>query len=145
MIFSADFTPVASAAGGALIGVSAVLLLLTSGKVAGIAGILRRAMFPGATSRPIEAFAFLAGLAATPLLWLALAGQPLAQSMSPNLLLMAVAGLLVGFGSSMGNGCTSGHGVCGLSRFSIRSLAATATFMATAAVTVYIARHVLGA
>ncbi len=145
MNISADFSPIASAAGGVMIGGSAVMLLLTTGRIAGIAGILRRAIFPSASSRPLEAAAFLAGLALAPLLWRALAGQPLVQSVSQNLLLMAAAGLLVGFGSALGNGCTSGHGVCGVSRLSPRSLAATATFMATAGATVYVVRHVLGA
>ncbi|NOT70150.1 MAG: YeeE/YedE family protein [Hyphomicrobium sp.] len=139
-----NFTPLQSAAGGALIGLSAVLLLLFSGRIAGIIGILRRALLPAAGSRPLEAAAFLGGLIAAPLLWPPLTGEAVRQTVSSNLPLVAVAGLLVGFGSVWANGCTSGHGVCGLSRFSIRSLVATLTFMAVAIATVFITRHVLG-
>lgn len=140
-----DFTPLASLAGGALIGASAVLLLAVSGRIAGISGIIGRVLLPSPGSRPLEALAFLIGLAAAPLLWLHVAGQPIQQTVSDNLPVLRAAGLLVGFGAALGNGCTSGHGVCGLSRFSTRSIVATLTFMVVAAVTVYVARHVVGA
>lgn len=139
-----EFTPLASFAGGALIGLSAVGLFLASGRIAGITGIIRRAMLPSATSQPMQAAAFIAGLVAAPLAWQAAAGAPVAQTVSTNLPLLVLAGLLVGCGSTVGSGCTSGHGVCGLSRFSLRSLVATLTFMATAIATVYVSRHVLG-
>ncbi len=140
-----EFTPLASFAGGALIGVSAVGLYLTSGRIAGITGIVRRVLLPNSTSRPLQAIAFIVGLIAAPLVWQAATGSTVTQTVSRNLPLLTAAGLLVGFGSSIGNGCTSGHGVCGLSRFSIRSLVATLTFMAAAIATVYVTRHVLGA
>ncbi len=140
-----EFTPLASLAGGALIGASAVLLLAVSGRIAGISGIIGRALLPTPGSRPLEALAFLTGLAGAPIIWLYFAGLPIQQTVSDNLPLLAVAGLLVGFGAALGNGCTSGHGVCGLSRLSSRSIAATLTFMAVAALTVYVTRHVLGA
>lgn len=140
-----EFTPLAALAGGALLGVSAVGLFVVSGRVAGITGIVRRAMLPTETSGPLSALAFILGLVAAPLLWQAVTGSAVPQTVSGNLPLMAAAGLLVGFGSSIGNGCTSGHGICGLSRFSLRSLAATLTFMAAAIATVYVTRHMIGA
>lgn len=139
-----DFTPLASLAGGALIGASAVMLLAVSGRIAGISGIIARALLPAGGSRPLEAAAFLIGLAGAPLIWLHVLSLPIEQTVSGNLPLLAAAGLAVGFGASIGSGCTSGHGVCGLSRLSVRSIAATLTFMAVAAVTVYVTRHVLG-
>lgn len=144
MVVTTEFTPLQSAIGGALIGVSAVLLLLGSGRIAGISGILARLIAPRAGSQPIEALAFVAGLIATPALWSALTGSGVTQSVTSNLPLSAIAGLLVGFGAVYGGGCTSGHGVCGLSLFSIRSLVAVLTFMAVAAVTTYINRHIVG-
>lgn len=143
MSIETAFTPVASTAGGALIGVSAVLLLIGAGRIAGISSIVKRLISPQADSAPFEAAAFLAGLILAPLAW-QLAGGSIVQSVTDNLPLAAVAGVLVGFGAVLGSGCTSGHGVCGLSRFSTRSLVAVITFMAAAAVTVYIARHVVG-
>ncbi len=84
------------------------------------------------------------GLTAAPVFWQFTTGTEIVQTMSGNLPLLGIAGLLVGFGATIGNGCTSGHGICGLSRFSPRSLVATLTFMATAIATVYIARHGMG-
>lgn len=139
-----EFTPLQSTIGGALIGVSAVLLLLGSGRIAGISGILARLVAPRTSSQPIEALAFIAGLVAAPVIWTVLSGASVTQTVTDNIVLLAAAGLLVGFGAVYGGGCTSGHGVCGLSRFSVRSLAAVLTFMATAAVTVFVARHVIG-
>jgi uncharacterized membrane protein YedE/YeeE len=118
--------------------------MLVSGRIAGIAGIVRRVLLPSTQSRPFEALAFIAGLIAAPAVWAAVTGSPAHQTVSTNLPLLAVAGLLVGFGSIVGSGCTSGHGVCGLSRLSRRSIVATGTFMATAAITVFILRHVIG-
>lgn len=139
-----SFTPWTSLFGGALIGLASVALLLFSGRIAGIAGILRRALVPESGSRPFEAALFIAGLVSAPLLWRWLSGVPIVQSVPDNYVLMAVSGLLVGFGAVWGSGCTSGHGVCGLSRLSPRSIAATITFMAVAIATVYVARHVVG-
>ncbi len=139
-----EFTPFAALAGGALIGLSAVGLMLVSGRIAGIAGIVRRALLPDPNARPVEALAFIAGLVLAPGAYTLLSGEGVQQTVSQNVPLLVVAGLLVGFGSIVGSGCTSGHGVCGLSRLSARSIVATVTFMATAAVTVYVARHVVG-
>ena len=145
MALETEFTPFASAAGGALIGCAAVLMMLMSGRIAGISGILSCLMMPGSGSKPLQAFAFLAGLVAAPVVWMAASGGSIAQTITDNLPLAAVAGLLVGFGAVYGSGCTSGHGVCGLSRLSYRSLVATAVFMATAIIVVFVTRHVIGA
>lgn len=139
-----EFTPWTSLAGGALIGASAVGLMLVSGRIAGIAGIVRRVLMPDPHSRPLEALAFIAGLIAAPIAWVAVTGTEVHQTVSTDLPLLVVAGLLVGFGSIVGSGCTSGHGVCGLARMSPRSIMATATFMIAAMVTVFILRHVVG-
>ncbi|MDR7224959.1 YeeE/YedE family protein [Aminobacter aminovorans] len=140
-----EFTPIASTVGGALIGLSAVLLMAWEGRIAGISGIASRLLPPYADSAFLSRLGFILGLVAAPMIYLLVTGNEVLQTVSLNLPLMAAAGLLVGFGSAHGSGCTSGHGVCGLSRLSIRSLAATITFMATAFATVFIVRHVLGA
>ncbi len=139
-----EFTPVASAAGGALIGCAAVLLMLTSGRIAGISGILSRVFAANSDSKPFQALTFVVGLMGAPLAWLLFGGPSIPQSVTGNLALAAIAGLLVGFGAVYGGGCTSGHGVCGLSRLSRRSFAATAVFMTAAIVVVFVARHVIG-
>ncbi len=131
--------------GGVLIGLAASLLLLTHGKIAGISGMLGGLLDAKTTDRGYRAW-FLAGLLLMGLV-LALVRPELLASASGSsapLALTAVAGLLVGFGTSLGNGCTSGHGICGLSRLSPRSLLATATFMVTGALTVFVARHLIG-
>lgn len=139
-----EFTPIASTIGGGLIGLSAVMLMLFTGRIAGISGIAGRLLPPVADDWGWR-LAFVGGLVAAPLLvWLVSGDRP-EQTVSSNLLLMVGAGLLVGFGSAYGNGCTSGHGVCGTARRSARSIAATITFMAAAIVTVFVVRHVLGA
>ncbi|MFD0916829.1 YeeE/YedE family protein [Pseudahrensia aquimaris] len=140
-----DFTPIQSLIGGALIGLSAVLLMATNGRIAGISGIVSK-LLPGSTDKSAMApgVMFVLGLLlAMPLALLVFGFSP-PQTITATLPLLAVAGLLVGFGSATGNGCTSGHGVCGMSRLSVRSIVATVTFMATAFVTVLILRHVVG-
>ena len=138
-----NLTPLSGLFGGALIGLAAASLMLLTGRVAGVSGI-----FGGLLAlRPADQgwrIAFVAGLIAAPLL-ATLVGRPLpAPAMASNLALVALGGLLVGFGSRMGNGCTSGHGVCGFARLSARSIAATAIFMTTAVITVAIVRHGFG-
>jgi uncharacterized membrane protein YedE/YeeE len=140
-----EFTPLPAAIGGALIGASAVLLMLLYGRIAGISGILGRLLPPYRDAGPGQAAAFIFGLVAAPVLYGLVTGNPVLQTVSESLPLMAVGGLLVGFGATWGGGCTSGHGVCGLARLSARSFVATLTFMATAIATVFIARHVVGA
>lgn len=139
-----NFTPLASAAGGALIGLSAVLLLLFSSRIAGITGLIRRLSPPHGENRTLEAATFVAGLVAAAVAWPRITGQAIVQTVSGNIPLLVAAGLLVGFGSAWGNGCTSGHGVCGLARFSPRSFAAVLVFMAVAIATVFVTRHVAG-
>ena len=138
-----EFTPYASLIGGAMIGLSAVLLMAWEGRIAGVSGIAARLLPPYRDGAFLSRLGFLAGIVAAPLLML-WGGQPIAQTVSSNVPLMIVAGLLVGFGSVWGNGCTSGHGVCGLSRLSKRSLVATGVFMATAFATVFLVRHAIG-
>ena len=139
-----EFTPLASTLGGALIGVSAVMLMALNGRIAGISGIVGRLLPPYAGADPLGAACIVLGLIASPLLYQAATGAPVVQTVSDQGGLMAVAGLLVGFGTSTGGGCTSGHGVCGIARLSPRSVLATAIFMATGFVTVYVMRHVIG-
>ncbi|MEX6508434.1 YeeE/YedE family protein [Jiella sp. M17.18] len=134
------FTPLASTLGGVLIGLSAVLVMALFGRIAGISGITTGAVPARRDDWPWR-LAFVAGLIAAPLLVLAVTGAPVHQTVSGNLAAMAVAGLLVGFGTVTGSGCTSGHGVCGLARLSQRSLVAVLTFMATAILTVLVLRH----
>lgn len=139
-----EFTPLASTIGGALIGVAAVMMFVINGRIAGISGILGRLLPPYAEAEPIGAGFFVLGLIVAPLVYAVAAGAPFAQTVSDNAGLMAVSGLLVGFGSGLGGGCTSGHGVCGIARLSARSLAATAIFMAAGFATVFVMRHLLG-
>lgn len=139
-----NFTPVSGLLGGAIIGLAAAMLMLLAGRVAGISGVFAGILSPDTTDRGWR-IAFVAGLIAAPFLGVVL-GHPLPQPAMPaNLALVIVSGLLVGLGSRMGGGCTSGHGVCGIARLSPRSLVFTAVFMFLAIVTVAIAHHVVGA
>ena len=147
MTAATEFTPLASLGGGVLIGLSAVLVMGLFGRIAGITGITMgvvgaRVPFKGAPDRDWR-LAFMLGLIAAPLL-IALLGGTVVQSVPTSLIGMGLAGLLVGLGTSIGSGCTSGHGVCGLARLSVRSMVAVPTFMVTGFVTVYLLRHVLG-
>ncbi|WP_323127234.1 YeeE/YedE family protein [Marinobacter sp. JSM 1782161] len=142
MIDWVSFTPVSALVGGVMIGLAAVLLMAMNGRIAGISGILGGLLQPRRGEVAWRA-AFIAGLLAAPVLWLLVAGPPHILVEASNAVLV-LAGLLVGFGTRLGSGCTSGHGVCGLSRLSPRSLAATAVFMATGFVTVFVVRHLLG-
>lgn len=139
-----SFTPVASLFGGMLIGASAVLLMATQGRIAGISGIAARLLPMGERNGVTGALAFVLGLVAAPFAVAGLGYGPVIQVVSSNLWLMAVAGFLVGFGSIWGSGCTSGHGVCGIARLSPRSLVATLVFMAVAGLTVFVMRHGVG-
>lgn len=137
------FTPVASLAGGALIGLAAVLLMLFEGRIAGISGIVSRLLPPEGDGQTPGRLAFVMGLIVAPLAYAAVAGLWPVPQVAATMPILIVAGLLVGFGSVWGNGCTSGHGICGLSRLSPRSAVAVATFMTMAIATVFVARHVL--
>lgn len=138
-----EFTPVASLLGGALIGLSAVMLMAWEGRIAGISGIAGRLLPPYRDNALLSRLGFVVGLIVAPWVYGLASGSAVEQTVSTNLPLMAVAGLIVGFGSTWGNGCTSGHGVCGLSRLSYRSLVATCVFMAAAFVTVFVLRHLV--
>lgn len=137
-------SPLIAVAGGLLIGAAATLLLILSGRIAGVSGMAAAAAGIATRATPwSQAAAFVIGLPLGAAAVAALVRAPDVQvTSSPGLLV--VAGLLVGFGTRLGNGCTSGHGVCGLARLSPRSLAATATFMAAGFATVYVARHLAG-
>ena len=137
-----DFTPLAALAGGALIGLSASVLLLFNGRIAGVSGIYASAVGAAPGDRAGSA-AFILGLLAVGLAVRAFAPALLASSWLPSGPLAVVAGLVVGVGPRLGGGCTSGHGVCGLSRLSVRSLVATATFIAAGSATVVVVRHLL--
>lgn len=140
-----EFTPLTSLIGGALIGISAVLLMAFNGRIAGISGMASRVLPPWDSKNEFGwRLSFLIGIMSAPLIFRMITGQAPDQSVSDNIPLMIAAGLLVGFGSVFGNGCTSGHGVCGMARLSRRSIVATATFMSAAFVTVFIVRHVMG-
>jgi uncharacterized membrane protein YedE/YeeE len=136
----ANFTPLSAAIGGALIGLSAALLMLLVGRVAGISGILGGCLMPGAGDRGWR-LAFLAGLLLAPVTALALGTDLPVPPMPASWLIVVGAGLLVGFGTRLGGGCTSGHGVCGVARLSPRSITATVVFMAAAMLTVAVMRH----
>lgn len=136
----ATFDPVSALAGGALIGAASVLLMLLTGRVAGISGIFGGALAFGPGDRSWR-LTFVAGLIAAPLLpRLAGTAMPV-PDMPGSWLVIVAAGLLVGFGARLGGGCTSGHGVCGIARLSARSITATIIFMATAALVVALLRH----
>jgi uncharacterized protein len=137
------FTPAAALAGGVLIGVAAGVFAVFNGRVAGISGILGGLLHPKRGDTAWRA-AFIGGLVAAPLLYAAFEPLPQPQIAASDGALI-LAGLLVGVGTRYGAGCTSGHGVCGVSRLAPRSLAATAAFMAAGFATVYVMRHLLGA
>ena len=134
----APFDPVSALVGGALIGLAAVLLMLLNGRIAGVSGILGGALTGDGRAWRL---AFLAGLVAAPLLMGALGDPVPLPRMPASWAIIVAAGLLVGFGTRLGGGCTSGHGVCGIARLSPRSITATLVFMATAMVVVAVMRH----
>ncbi|MGX1165183.1 putative membrane protein YedE/YeeE [Bradyrhizobium sp. USDA 372] len=138
---STSFTPIASLVGGAMIGLAAVLLMWATGRIAGVSGIAARLFPPYEDSEFAGRLAFVAGLAAAPVLVRLVTGGLPEQTIAAGPALLIVGGLLTGFGSVWGSGCTSGHGVCGLSRLSVRSLVATMTFMAAGMATVFVMRH----
>ena len=138
-----NFTPVSALLGGALIGLSAALLMLLTGRIAGISGIFGGCLTLGANDRGWR-LAFVAGLIVAPLLG-GLAGFPLSVPVIPNSWIVTIlAGSLIGFGTRLGSGCTSGHGICGIARLSARSITASAIFMVTAMVVVFLMRHAFG-
>lgn len=138
-----EFTPLQSLAGGLLIGASAVMLMLFNGRIAGMTGMLTGFMaWP--TRATLWRLAFIAGAVAAPLLLNFAIGYTAPLDVAATLPMLVVGGFLVGVGVTLSGGCTSGHGVCGLSRLSLRSIVAVPTFMISTALTVYVIRHVLG-
>jgi uncharacterized protein len=141
------FTPWLSLTGGIILGLASAAFILLNGRILGISGILG-GLLPPKKGDSSWRVAFLLGMFAAPVVWSLLAPASMAEMariarIDASSTLVIIAGLLVGLGTRYGSGCTSGHGVCGLSRFSLRSLVATACFMAAGFVTVFIARHVL--
>jgi hypothetical protein len=139
-----SFAPVSGLIGGVLIGLSAIILMLTIGRIAGVCGIVVNAMTAPDVMGRSWRLAFILGLPLGALLITALGLKDWSSVTFPATMpTTVVAGLIVGAGATIGSGCTSGHGICGLARFSMRSVVATVTFMATAAATVFIIRHVI--
>ena len=138
----ANFTPVSAAIGGALIGLSALLLMLLTGRIAGISGIFAGLLGLGTNDKGWRA-AFVAGLILAPLVAAAVGYAMPSPQMPASWGVVIAAGVLVGFGTRLAGGCTSGHGICGIARLSVRSMTATAIFMVTALVVVAFTRHVL--
>jgi uncharacterized protein len=139
-----NFTPLTSLFGGALIGLSAVVLMLLNGRIAGISGITA-GMFSGLGSANDRGWrvAFVVGVVCAPLMVMFATGERPAITFPAPIAVMTIAGLLVGFGTVLGNGCTSGHGVCGMARLSVRSIVATLVFMGAGIATTFVARHLL--
>ena len=139
---SADFSPLSGFLGGALIGLAAVLLLVANGRIAGVSGIAA-GLFARITPDTLWRAAFIGGLPLGALVYWLIRGAPPDLTIEASLPVAIAAGLLVGFGTRLGSGCTSGHGVCGIGRLSARSFAAVGVFMATGMAATYVMRHVL--
>ena len=137
-----NFTPASALLGGILIGLSAVLLLVTNGKIAGVSGIVRGVLKPSTVQNIDWRFLFLFGLIVGSLFYRWLSGTENSFTLEASSLAVLVGGALTGFGTAISGGCTSGHGVCGLARRSLRSFAATMSFMFTGIITVFVLRHV---
>ena len=137
-----NFTPVSGLVGGLLIGLAAALLLLLNGRISGISGIVGGLVIPKSSDAGWRA-AFVAGLLLGASIYMLTTGGAIPVTMQASLPVLVVAGLLVGFGTRLGSGCTSGHGLCGIARLSGRSIVATAGFFGVAILTVFLTRHVL--
>jgi uncharacterized membrane protein YedE/YeeE len=131
-----NFTPVSSLLGGLLIGLAVIIFFIGNGRIAGISGITNNFLF--STVNRLDNFLFLLGIILGPLLYQFFTGETIPFVIDSSLIPLVSAGLLVGVGTTIGGGCTSGHGVCGISRFSSRSIVATLLFMVAAIVTVYV-------
>jgi len=138
-----NFTPLTATAGGLLIGFSAVMLMGLNGRIAGVSGIFSGIVFGNSNDKAWRVL-FVLGLILGPVLYTFLSGRQPAFDITTNWFLIISGGLLVGFGTRLGSGCTSGHGVCGLSRFSLRSMIAVVVFIAAGVVTVAVTRYILG-
>ncbi|MDQ4126848.1 MAG: YeeE/YedE family protein [Actinomycetota bacterium] len=137
-----DFTPLSGIVGGLLIGSAAALLLLLNGRISGISGIVGGLVAPKSSDAGWRVV-FVAGLLLGASIYMLATGAALAVTMQASLPVLVLAGLLVGFGTRLGSGCTSGHGVCGIARLSRRSIVATSVFFGVAMLTVFLTRHVI--
>lgn len=138
------FTPWASLAGGVLIGLAATLLMLFLGRVMGATGVLAGLISPATTSEFVWRAVLLLGMVSGPVVVMGVTGEAPVVQVPVSTPMLLIGGAIVGVGATLGSGCTSGHGVCGVARLSRRSIVATATFMATALATVYVVRHMVG-
>ena len=138
-----NFTPYSALLGGALIGVAATVMLWVNGRITGISGILGGVLFPARTDA-LWRVLFLAGLLTGAVVYTLVNGSPIDIQIQATPLVSIIAGFLVGFGTRLGSGCTSGHGICGIARVSKRSFAATVVFFVTAIITVFLVQHTLG-
>ena len=138
-----NFTPFAALFGGALIGLSAALLYLFKGRIAGVSGIFGGILIPTKADLSWRVV-FIAGIIIGGFIWHLITGEGKNITAAVEPLWIVIGGIIVGVGTTLGSGCTSGHGICGISRFSLRSILATLTFMATGFISVFIIRHLLG-
>ncbi|MBV1952246.1 MAG: YeeE/YedE family protein [Cycloclasticus sp.] len=139
-----NFTPYLSLAGGALIGISASILMYLNGRIAGISGIVAGVFSASSITEKAWRLAFVIGLIIGGAIYMHFFPITIAPREFMSTELLIVGGLVIGFGTAMGSGCTSGHGICGVSRFSLRSLVATATFLLSGIVTVYVFKQIIG-
>ena len=139
-----NFTPYLSLAGGALIGISASILMYLNGRIAGISGIVAGVFSASSITEKAWRLAFVIGLVIGGAIYMHFFPITIAPREFMSTELLIVGGLVIGFGTAMGSGCTSGHGICGISRFSLRSLVATATFLLSGIVTVYVFKQIIG-
>ena len=133
-----NFTPFSAFSGGLLIGIAVILFFISTGRLAGVSGIVNNTLTN--TQNWLSNFLFLVGLVLGPSIYVFILNKDIAFSMTSSLPLIIIGGVLVGFGTNIGSGCTSGHGICGISRFSVRSIVATITFMVIAMITVVLLR-----
>ena len=133
-----NFTPISAFSGGILIGIAVILFFISTGRLAGVSGIVNNTLTN--TKNWLSNFLFLVGLVLGPSVYVLILNNDIVFSMTSSLPLIIIGGILVGFGTKIGSGCTSGHGICGISRFSVRSIVATITFMIIAMITVVILR-----
>ena len=137
------FTPLASLAGGVMIGLAALLLMALHGRVMGISGILGGIVRPAGSGDVSWRLLFVIGTLVGPVIMMLVMGRGIDMVPVASGLMLPIAGFIVGLGTAIGSGCTSGHGICGLARLSVRSMSAVGTFMVTAIITVYVIRHVV--
>ena len=140
-----EFTPLLSLFGGSIIGFAIVLSMLLLGRIAGVTGIVQGLIFPQSIQDFSWRLVIILGMITSPIAFIFITGQNIAINFPNTNTMILLGGMIVGVGVTLGNGCTSGHGVCGMARLSSRSIAATITFMIFAIITVYLIRHVVGA